>query len=277
MTAFGRSIIDGPSQGIRSAVLRFAARRGWETIPYSAYAAWGREQLSVDDGHWTVLDPLFTCPAAGGRIVSVRLSRQFGSDNRILNGGIAGALEPRSEPYGLLDDAASSGRTLRHAVRLLAGAGKIVARILLCASSRNAQDFVRASVPKVRWREFLPGDWRVIHLRDGCAHLPFAGRPTDQPSFRAADGSVTDVRVLSSEVLANPWRVLALDSAIRDAMIFARREVERKLTESLGRPARAADLHLLGRHVSAIVDPNTVAGADTLLADLLPPHGPLGT
>lgn len=270
MTLLGRAVTETGCEAIRTAVLAFALRRSWTVVSHQAYVEWAHQVLQKDGLEWCVLDPLFVPRDLGERARMVRLTRQFGAETKASHefGFKAGGWR-FSGKLGVLDDAASSGRTLRHVTELLTRSDGSVEHIVLCASSRTARDSVRSFVQGARWTDFVLGDWRVIHLRDGCPHLPFSGRPTNQPAVADADGSVVELRTPSSAVAGNLWQVLLLDPAISRAISSARGDIVRRLSDALKRPACVRDLHLLGPCVPALISPGTVATGDTALESLL--------
>ena len=263
MSELGRRVVTGPAENVRTAVLEYATRRQWTVIPYAAFDAWTRQLLENDAGYWWILDPLSTRAGLDGRANSVRLTRRFvGHAHAVVEANDGGELMP-ADKVGVVDDAASSGRTLRHAADMLARRGASLARVVVCASSRIARD----SLGSVPWLQFVAGDWRVIHLRDGCPFLPCAGRSTDRV---AADqgGRPIELRVPMSTVTGNLWQVLMLDRGIADAAQAARLAIPKRLSEALHRPACVRDVALLGASVSVDVAPNEAAAGATLLRDL---------
>jgi hypothetical protein len=111
------------------------------------------------------------------------------------------------DSVAILDDVAASGATLRHAARALAGrGGASIARIAVCAGTRVARATVRGAFPDARWSTFLTGDWRIMHLRDGCAHLPCTGRRLEQGDAADPDDTRVPFRAPAEVVDGSLWQ-----------------------------------------------------------------------
>lgn len=248
-TDLGRSILAPAAERIRAAVLGYFARRGWDTVQHSAYVTWANGVRLQGQETWFVLDPLFPTPHLDPSLRPLRISRdvdlRFGMPSEPPGYGAELGLA------GIIDDAASSGRTVKYAATRLLSEIARVSRVTVCASSRVARDVVLASNRDIRWSAFAPGDWRAIHLRDGCPHLPFSGRPLAARDPLALALAPIEGRILATETLGSLWQVLWLDSSIRAAIVGARAYVARSLAATLGRPAVVRDLKLLGGTVAA--------------------------
>jgi hypothetical protein len=277
LTELGRNVAGASAEAIRNAVLDYAVRRKWFVLQHQAYVEWAIDVIRREEHSWLVLDPLFPVAGLGERVRRVRLTRQFDNNEAIVvrHYVLSAGVEPLdmsciSGDVGVLDDAAASGGTLRNMARLVAQTGGRVSRVILAASSRSAHEFFRASGSVTTWTEFVRGDWQIVHLRDGCPHLPHSGRPTDQPSVHGTDGNAVEVRVPSSAVLGNLWQVLVMDAAVRNAVDIARAEIAHRLSNELGRAALVGDLSFLGASVPALVCQGAIVTADTTLESLLP-------
>ncbi len=275
MTSLGKNIASDSAESIRSAVLDFAARRGWSVILHRSFAEWALGEIASDGRTWVVLDPLLPIDNLGSRVRSVRLSRQFDNNEPVVvrqystrDGAIQIQPFEASTDVALVDDAAASGNTLRYVSRLVAQAGGEVSQVRLCASSRAAREACQSQSRGTKWNVFVRGDWSVIHLRDGCPHLPHSGRPTGQPAVAGVDGGEVEVRVPSSLVVGNYWQVLSMDTGISRAIGIARAEIARRLSVALDRPACVRDLSLLGPSVPAFVLRGETATGDLTLQSL---------
>lgn len=274
MTDLGRDAASAATDGIRSAVLAFAVLRNWYVMPHAAYVEWASEKIRLSTWPWFVLDPLFPISDLGDRVQSFRLTRRFDNNRtvtvrqHVLSGATLDPFGDRNG-VGIVDDAAASGGTLRIMSRLITNLGGSVAHILVAAASASARHSLLTQAPSAKWAAFIRGDWKVVHLRDGCPHLPHSGRPTEQPPTSGLDGSNVESRVLSSSVSGNAWQVLYMDPAVRRAATSARIEIVRRFSTSLGRPARVRDLTLLGSSVPVVVEPGEVVTGNTTLASLI--------
>jgi hypothetical protein len=190
----------------------------------------------------------------------LRLTRQFdNSETIVVRKYSAHAtsidLSDLSAVVGLLDDVAASGSTLIRVAGLAGGAGCSVARVMLCAGSHEARNRFQATARSSKWSQLVNGDWQVVHLRDGCPHLAYSARPTDQDPITGVNGATVEVRVPSYSVLGNHWQVLCMDRCVRDAVTDVRSAVVRELSNVLGRAACILDLSLLGPFVPALTKP----------------------
>lgn len=273
MSALGREISAQAVEAVRAAVLSFAQRRGWLVLPYALYADWATKILAEDQRSWVLLDPLLPVGIANARVTSIRVTRGYDPRPDFLAGHItpnnAVELVPTSGDVGIIDDAAASGRTLRHVAGLIQQAGGRLTRVAVCASSREARTTMSRTTSMMKWSEYYPGDWTIIHLRDGCPHLPFSGRPSGESRVGGTVGAGVEVRFPPTVAAGSLWQVLALDSSIRDAMRFARWTVATQLGESVGHPARVGDLATLGRDVPALIDTSMRVAADSELLSLM--------
>lgn len=276
MTELGRHVVSASADTIRDAVLAYAARRNWFVLRHRTYVDWASEAVKRDENNWLVLDPLFPLDDLGDRVQGVRLTRRFDNNETVvvreyvLSGRSASAdLSRISGNVGVIDDAAASGNTLKQIARLVAEAGGRIAQIRVAASARGAREALPMPARTAQWSEFVRGDWRIIHLRDGCPHLAFSGRPTDQVPVPGVDGAPVEIRVLSSAVDGNLWQVLCMDRAVRDAVAAARLDVARRFDAAMGRPACVRDVCLLGAVAPAVVKQGEIVTGDTPLMSLL--------
>jgi hypothetical protein len=276
MTQLGRDVLSASVELIREAVLAYAARRNWFVLPHRTYVEWASEIVRGEKCTWLVLDPLFPVAGLGDHVRRIRLTRQFDSNQtivfrRYVSTETASLMDlPRgSGDVGVVDDTAGSGRTLMRVAQMVTQKGGGVTKVLLSASSGSARNLFRASFRSATWTEFVRGDWKVIHLRDGCPHLPHSGRPTDQPLVLGVDGTTVEIRVPASAVTGNPWQVLYMDAKVRGAVTTARSQMARQLSGALGRPACVRDLCLLGPFVPALVKQGETVTGDVTLEHLL--------
>ena len=271
MTAHGQEVVGDCCRRVRDAVREYAARRGWTVVSHNAYMQWVSETLHHDTKEWLILDPLIRTDVLGHRAHSFRLTRRSVGPPGTAH--IADALMRicTQGPVGIVDDAAASGITLRTMCDLVRKSGGEVAQILLCASTRSARDSLSVATRTARLQEFAGRqDWRILHLRDGCAYLPFSGRGGAHPSVTLADGAIVDVRFATTSLAASPWRVLFMDSAIRAAILALRAEVPTRIASSLGRQGVVSDLPVLGTWVPAIIEPGRIVESGTPLLQLFP-------
>jgi hypothetical protein len=178
-------------------------------------------------------------------------------------------IDDASDKVGLLDDAAASGRTLRYVTAMLEQAGKRISRFVLCASTAVARAALERSALGAQWTDFVAGDWRIMHLRDGCAHLPFSGFRTDQKVLLDSASGFVELRTPTAEVPGSLWQVLCVDPVIKKTVTAARSGVAERLSALLGRPATIGDLFSMGRGVSGFVQGGQSATAKTTLYSLL--------
>jgi hypothetical protein len=254
-----RSIVVSSADSVREAVLDFAVRRGWYVVHHKTFATWALQSLRSAGAPSLALDPLFPVPSPSDRIHKLRISRDYDQNEtavcrryRVTGAGLASTLQGISGDIVIVDDAASSGSTILHVCGCVAACGLEVSEVFVCASSRSARDRVRQVLPAARWHALVTGDWKVIHLRDGCPYLPFSGRRSDQPPVVGANGGTIAVNSPPSELRGNLWSVLSLDSRVRAAVAAARSDVARRLSLELGRTACVRDLEYLGPDVSAL-------------------------
>lgn len=241
MTELGRQVSSEAALQVREAVLAYAARRGWSVVPYEQFAAWALRLVNDSAHDWLVLDPLFPVPTPGSRVSRMRLSRVGPAR---FDGDVLSAQVEKGHSFGLLDDAAASGATLRHVARLVQQSGATVSTIAVCASTRMARSALLESAP-AGWCDFIRGDWRIMHLRDGCSHLPYTGRSIDQPPLVTARGDEVRLCVPATAIDRSMWHSLNVVSSIATALKAGRTGVVGKLEEALGRAAAVGDLALL--------------------------------
>lgn len=267
LSTIGQEILRDPVEVIREAVYHYADRYSLRIVRHKSFVRFAEEYSNCHLEHWLVLDPLFVPMGNPERFTRIRTSRQhdFSIPKVRFDRNLTEMV--REGRVGILDDAASSGRTLRSVITSARSIGLRVSTVLLCASSRSAYHHISTSVSISQWREFVPGDWEVMHLRDGFPFLPFAGRPTGHVSIEVGIGEHIDVRVSSAHSPGNPWQVIQRDRAVGLAIRQARGEVGKALSRSLGRPATVADLQLLGSDANVFVDQNMAAVTKDVVLD----------
>lgn len=258
MTELGREVVGPSAAAIRDAVANYALRRSWVVLGHRGYVDWASAIIKDDGRAWLVLDPLFPIDALGSRVQRVRLTRVFDDNEAVVRRKyVRGAHSELfdaarvTEEVGLVDDAAGSGRTIRYMQGAVSQVGARITHIAVAASSRGAQESVRTAVGSPQWSQYLRGDWRVIHLRDGCPYLPYSGRPTGQAPIPCVEGGEIEVRVSAAEVVGSLWGVLVMDATIHAAVAAAPHDIAQRLGAALQREALISDLHLLGSTVSA--------------------------
>ena len=167
-----------------------------------------------------------------------------------------------SATVAVLDDAVGSGGTLRRVAAMAASVGCTISKFVTCASLRSSRDQLRVQLRQTRWSEYLAGDWRAVHLRDGCPYLPFTGRRTGERVL----GSSVQVQVPTRTLDGSLWQVLHLDPSVRSAVNAAGLLVANRLSSHLGRPARIGDLAILGSSVAAIAEDQGALTSESVLA-----------
>lgn len=264
MTELGRNVASDSTNTIRQVVLSFARRRGWRVVSHDAFAAWIRE--SVLTGVNVVLDPLLPV-ASVPDAHSCRMTRVAGQQLRWLGPFLEReGIHRYSSLVRLIDDAASSGQTLCQVAQAITVCEARVQEIVVCASSQRSRDGVAARQPGARWRDYVPGDFRVIHLRDGCPFLPYSARATGQTVSLEASGPDIELRVPTSTVPGNLWQVLCMDRGIAEEIAVGRAAIAARLSSELQRDACVRDLPLLGPGMSAVAYRGGPVSADTSLA-----------
>ncbi len=267
MTDLGRRVASPAALNVRRVVLDYAAKRGWTVISYSAFENWAIQMMTTSRVSWIVLDPLFaSAGAAPPNLVRFRLSRvgqlkgfSYGEGwSDIPDGDIA-----------VLDDAVASGFTLRHVTRWIEAAARSVQQYLVCASTRLGRDNAMRETRQAKWCQLMPGDWTPIHLRDGCAHLPFSGARINLDPIRTETGAEVELRSPVMTLTGTPWHSLSVILPIHAAIRESRQSVAQALGYALSRPALVSDLPSLGHAVPALLDTERVPDAATRLLDLV--------
>jgi len=270
LSTLGQEILRPHITQIQAAAYRFIERHAWQVVRYASFARWVEEQTHPSNKHWLVLDPLFVAGANSGQFVRVRTSRQRDLSIPPIRLTEDSILLLRDAGAGIIDDAASSGRTIESALKTLSLIGVTVSTVLVCASSRAAQERVRRLAPNVRWSPFVMGDWEVIHLRDGFPLLPFSGRHGDQAQVEIGKSDPLQVRISSAHAHANPWGILQRDREIASTIQNAALAIVDGLAAFLGRPPRVADLRFFGSEANVFVKPGApFVAEDPALARLL--------
>jgi len=210
-TALGREVLNRSACSVRKAVLDFAKRRGWTVVRHERYAAWASELMASEPRPWIVLDPLFPRCDNDTNVIHRRYSRSASLVDGMASRPALSETRPLpNAEVGLIDDAASSGFTVSQVWTDLRAAGSAVVHVALCASSRSARERLRGRLA-VRWSQFVPGDWRVIHLRDGCPYLPFSGRRLASPATTEGGNPGLVLSVPPTVVEGTLWHVLWLN------------------------------------------------------------------
>jgi len=262
MTPLGRAVSAAAAESVRTVILDFAERRGWRTVRYETFMNWAqRIVVARTTLQWLVLDPLFVIHNGSRHVERFRIGRIAGTNSFACG---ADQVPSRTATTAILDDAAASGSTLRFVASRVRATGGRVAQVVLCASTREAKRNAGLA-PHAGWTDFLPGDWQILHLRDGCAHLPFAGRRA--PMQDEALG--VDVRLPALSAGGSIWQSLGLIPSIRAAIVNARRFVLDRIEAELGRPAIVDDLRLLGDRVPCHIMVGQEVSAHTPLNSLL--------
>ena len=277
LSDIGRAVCEPSARAIQTAVKAFCARRGWPVLSHQRFSEWASHLIRSTNHRWIVLDPVFPMSGVEGQAASLRLSREFEGNQdiyvrRFIRGRSPTALDigEVGSAVGIVDDIAASGNTLCEVVGLLADAGVSVDKVALAVSSREACARLRRRIPQGRHHIQLQGEWRGMHLRDGCAFLPYAGRTTAIIPANAPDSDCPiEVRLSTTEVDGSLWQVLYLDHDVRRAVDAARANVPLRLQEVLGRVPSIRDLPLLGVGVPATLTAVRGVAPDDRLCDLV--------
>jgi len=270
MTEVGKSVAAESASLIRESVLRYAKRRGWTVISHGSFTQWATALIKSDERRWVVLDPLFPTDGIAERALRLPLRRASVAGQFEVSGDldIMDQLGVRTT-IGLLDDAAASGGTLRHVIRMARMRGLTVSKVVVCASTRYARDALRPAIPSVPWVDYMPGDWRIVHLRDGCPHLPFTGGSLDLSASEAAKHTRQYACSPTYCVRGSVWQALHLDREIQETIGRARARIVIEMASVLGHPPTVSDVRLLGPGCRAIVAPGQIARPETPLENLL--------
>jgi hypothetical protein len=266
MSDLGRRVVAPGAQSIREAVLRFASARGWRVVAHGSFSRWTRQTLEEQQAKWATLDPLYSAAEHPGG-VELRTTRRFQDFGSVFLGEPRGIELLSGESVMVVDDAASSGSTLLHVAQALSRRDARMSHVVVCASSAEARERLRRACKPV-WLEFIPGDYRVIHLRDGCPYMPHGGRGTRRVA-EGGDGPLgVEVRLGPRDAVGSLWQVMWIDRAIKGCIQEARQNAARALERELGRPARIYDLRLLGNAIPAMAPSNRTIEMTTALDEL---------
>jgi hypothetical protein len=267
-SALGQSVVGPIARAFREAVLLCAAARGWEVVHHSAFRAWACCSRPTSKT-WLVLDPLIPPHEVGPTAYTVRLTRALGPKGWALD-----ATELANSPvvlrggeFAILDDVAATGTTLSVLDSVISEGGGRVTEFVLCASSKAAKDGVTARLPSAQWSAFRTGDWKTVHLRDGCPGLAFAGRRIEGLSPVVTERGLIPVRV--PPLNGGPWEHLRRNRSIAHAIGTARRSLWESFSNSLGRPATVSDVPLLGDNVAIPLFSTLPPTAESLLQSVL--------
>jgi|GEM_PF-6860944 len=247
LTGFGRSLIEPSVELLRDTLGLFTDRMRWDVVRHSSFSQWIEDECdSAQNGQAAVLDPLIE--ARAGVRCAVRYSRKIERAGALVTLGIVGRpMANRCRFDTVIDDAASSGRTLRHFAEVQRSQGGELRRIFLCAASSGSYSYLRRADVRAQWRAFIPGDWRVIHLRDAFPFLPFAGRF----SGILRRGLVPDLefRTPPSQGVSAIWTAVYAGTKVSDAIERARVDIVKALGHQLDRAATVQDIEQLGHGV----------------------------
>ena len=270
MTDLGRSVAAESASTVGQAVLRYACRRGWTVVPHAMFVEWAAKVLERDQRHWLSLDPLFPVDRNDPRLHRVRLRRGAFPGRFVMSSGWAVPYHDGDEvEVGLLDDGAASGSTIHYVTKMARANGASVSSVVVCASTRYARDVLRRVIPRATWVDFMPGDWRIAHLRDGCPHLPFTGACVDPGTADIAEDTWPYVCSPTHSVVGSLWQVLYLDREVKQAIQTARARIVEEMTKALGKVPTVSDMRLLGSNCQAIVERGQTACCETRLETLL--------
>ena len=261
----GRAIIELGERTVQDAVKALALKRGWIVVPHDTYTRWLTSVTVAHGSLWASVDPLLGSPT----FTTISCSRRQATVQARTHYTCADLPETLWErPFSLSDDAAASGNTIRHIIGLAAKRQSRVEHVAVCAASAAARQNVASMRSGCMWLEYFPGDNRVIHLRDICPYLPFAGRTVATAASTMADRRGTDLRILPTTITGNLWQAIWIDAAVRAATFAAVEGVITGLRDHLDREPLISDVHELGRNVGALVNPGAVCNTGMPLRGL---------
>jgi hypothetical protein len=266
LSELGQSIVGPPAQQVREMVLAFCQRRGWNVVGHDDFRRWSSELVRSDSRRWLILDPLLSAGEFGERALEFRISRQVDSQ-RASQRRRPNPLEriPDLGEIGIVDDGASTGRTLGHTTGLVHPHGGTLRRVVVCTATRRARESAEPWNRSVQWDVYVPGDFRIGHLRDGYPFLPFAGRPTHVSPIAGVNGADVEPRVSAADLPGSNWNILAMDRGVREALRDARTHIVAELSRAVGRAALVADLGLLATELTTPVQASDEPTGATLL------------
>ena len=266
MSTLGAHIVGDSARTVREAVRKLASRWGWTVVAYEAFFGWAVDVIARSADKWVALDPLFPVGEYSNKVTAARLRRGSSVGQVEVTGGWDFLSGEGEQSLAIIDDAVASGATMSQACKLVSRAGRRVSYIAVCASNPEARRYVRQFAREAIWADYVRGDWRILHLRDGCPHLPYSGRRTSGLDAVHSKSGPVELRAPPWAVPGSLWQVLCLDREVQSVMVSARLEVSRVLGELLCRPATVADLALLGAGCPGLVMPATpaISGETTL-------------
>lgn len=267
LTPFGEAVVAPSALRVRDAVMSHVRARDWLVVNHRGFAGWiahARVRSCV------VLDPFLDCVRELDQN-RWRLSRLFTPDGWRIYAEIPPslALKVRGKTVCLVDDVASSGRTLCHVIEKVLGAGGHVSAIYASVAAERAREAVSRSFPAVTWVLMVNEPRAGIQLRDGCVGLPYAGRPVFSLSPIKTGVGLIERRACPTTFRGGFWDKVGNDPAVRASIEAARHELVDEFTRQLRRPPRLADLHLLGPDVAAVVSADRPVGPETPLREVL--------
>lgn len=272
LSAQGRTIVGPAVELVRDAVIAQARRSGWTIVKHEGFVEWARRILDYDSARWVVLDALFPIHATDHHIYRMRLSRWVDSASHIVERRLqASSLPAEPGSVGLLDDAAQSGRTIVQTARMLSERKQVTRRAVVLASSSLGRARAAASLPGIRWDEYVPGNWHIIHLRDACPYLPFSGRPRGVAKVGTKERDLELRSMLAAEP-GHLWQIICMTPTIGQAVSWAADEIVRRLSVELGREALVEDLLLLGDEVTVTCTAGVSLGANSPLRHTANPN-----
>lgn len=267
LNELGKTVVAPSLMALHDAIMGIAVRRSLTVVSHSSFVSWVKEQSQ--DGPSIVLDPLFPEEVLGSQDVIVRIRRTGGSDFRIDPEMPGHDLRLFARNQSVVDDAAFSGTTLCHLASAIEGANGSIKRFITCAASWRARERLSSRCPGLAWVNLIEGNCEVLHLRDICPCLPFAGRPSrDADVLMTAMGPVR-ITLAPFLVPRTVWGQLGRQAEIWDVYISAVRDLVRRFSEAIGRSATLADMPLLGPNLGFPVFPRTEVDPMTHLQTLI--------
>ena len=266
LSPLGRNTVGNAALNVREVILQRAERLGWRVVNHGDFASW-IARSAEPDCHWVVCDPLLEASSLSAA-TTFRLTRVYHATGW--------EVEPQTQVdatrwptvnLGIIDDVANTGKTFRFLAGRLADANANIQRLLLCCATSRALS-VLAEFPDVELGLFVEGSHRAIHLRDACPYLPFAGRPSALHRAVQTPAGPVQVRMPSLTRKSGLWAALLSEYDVLSACVRARSESAARISEAIGRPARVADLVLVGPQATLPAYSYQQVTADTLLTEI---------
>ncbi|WP_369199233.1 phosphoribosyltransferase [Streptomyces sp. PU-14G] len=249
LSPLGRRLLGGDIDRFAARLAALAEENGWTLVGHDDFTAWTEAELGPRDVA-VVLDKLAQHSSRmPARCVPVGTHRHLRPDGG-LRLELVGLPQDFAETavgarVSVVDDAAYTGDTLCAVLKLLAGAGAQVERVLVAVSSSRAEQRLSREMG-MRTSAFLgrPVRGDVIHARDAYPWLPFSGRAADTLSTAPLSARIAPLLYNGGRWLSHP--ALMRDRLLRELAV----SVVDRLRSFLGREPVASDVTLFGPSVA---------------------------